>query len=63
MFRLVRPWEQYQHRAAGLLRELSFIAVVNDPLRATNDVVRKADVSARIALADVNVLWVVECKL
>jgi hypothetical protein len=36
---------------------------VNDPLPAANGVVHKADVSARIALAGVNVLWIAECKL
>jgi Restriction endonuclease len=60
---LVKPWEQYQHRTAGLLRELGFTAEVNDPLRALNGVVHAVDVSARIMLAGVSVLWIVECKL
>lgn len=59
----MRAWERYQHQAADLLRELGFTAEVNDPLQAPNGVVHRVDVSARIALAGVSVLWVVECKL
>jgi Restriction endonuclease len=59
----VKPWEQYQHRTADLLRELGFAAAVNDPLAAPNGVIHKVDVSARIVLAGVDVLWIVECKL
>jgi hypothetical protein len=57
------PREQYQHRTAGLLRELGFAAEMNDPLPAANGVVHKVGVSARIAVAGVNVLWIAECKL
>jgi hypothetical protein len=59
----VRPWERYQHQTADLLRELGFTAEVNDPLQTPNGVVHRVDVSARIVLAGVGVLWVVECKL
>ena len=59
----MRPWERYQHRTADLLRELAFTAQVNDPLPTPNGVVHRVDVSARIVLAGVNVLWIVECKL
>jgi hypothetical protein len=56
-------WERYRHRAADLLRELGFTAEVNDPLPATRGMVHKVDVSARIVLAGVEVLWIVEYKL
>jgi hypothetical protein len=56
-------WERYQHRTADLLRELGFTAAVNDPLLTTRGVVHKVDVSARIVLAGVEVLWIVEYKL
>jgi hypothetical protein len=56
-------WERYQHRTADLLRELGFTAEVNDPLHTTRGVVHEVDVSARIVLADVEVLWIVEYKL
>jgi Restriction endonuclease len=59
----LRAWERYQHQTADLLREIGFAAEVNDPLQAPNDVVHRVDVSARIALAGVSVLWIVECKL
>jgi len=59
----VRPWEEYQHRTADLLHELEFTVKVNDPLRASNGVVHKVDVSARIVVAGVPALWIVECKL
>jgi hypothetical protein len=59
----VRAWERYQHQTADLLRELGFTAEVNDPLQTPNGVVHRVDVSARIVLAGVAVLWVVECKL
>lgn len=58
-----KPREQYQHRTAGLLRELGFAAEMNDPLPAANGVVHKVGVSARIAVAGVNVLWIAGCKL
>jgi len=59
----LRAWERYQHQTADLLREIGFAAEVNDPLQAPNGVVHRVDVSARIALAGVSVLWIVECKL
>ena len=59
----MKRWEQYQHDTADLLRELGFSTVVNDPLRASNGVVHKVDVSARIMVAGVTVTWIVECKL
>ena len=59
----MRAWERYQHQTADLLRELGFTAEVNDPLQTPNGVVHRVDVSARIVLAGVAVLWVVECKL
>jgi hypothetical protein len=40
-----------------------FTAEVNDPLLTIRGVVHKVDVSARIVLAGVEVLWIVEYKL
>jgi hypothetical protein len=59
----VRAWEKYQHDTAHLLRELGFTTKVNDPLQGPNSVVHRVDVSARITVAGVAVLWIVECKL
>lgn len=59
----MKPWEQYQHRAAELLGQLGFTTKVNDPLRAPNGVVHRVDVSARMVVAGVPMLWVTECKL
>jgi hypothetical protein len=58
----VKQWEQYQHHTAELLRELGFITVVNDQLRAYDGAVHNIDVSARIMIAGVPVIWIVECK-
>jgi hypothetical protein len=59
----VRAWEKYQHDTADLLREFGFATKVNDPLQGPNSVVHRVDVSARITVAGVPVLWIVECKL
>ncbi len=59
----VKPWEQYQYRTAELLSQLGFTTKVNDPLRASNGVVHRVDVSARMVVAGVSTLWVTECKL
>lgn len=58
----VKPWQQYQHDTADLLRELGFTAVVDDQIEEPNGTVHNVDVSARKTLAGVSVLWVVECK-
>ncbi len=59
----MKPWEHYQHRTAELLGQLGFTTKVNDPLRAPNGVVHRVDVSARMVVAGVPMLWVTECKL
>jgi hypothetical protein len=59
----VRAWEKYQHDTPDLLRELGFATKVNDPLPGPNGVVHRVDVSARITVVGVPVLWIVECKL
>jgi Restriction endonuclease len=59
----MKAWEQYQEDTAELLRELGFIAVVNDSLTEPNGTVHEVDVSARRTVAGVNLLWIVECKL
>jgi hypothetical protein len=59
----VKPWEHYQYRTAELLGQLGFTTKVNDPLRAPNGVVHRVDVSARMVVAGVPMLWVTECKL
>lgn len=59
----MKPWEQYQHRTAELLGQLGFTTKVNDPLHAPNGVVHRVDVSARMTVAGVSMLWVAECKL
>lgn len=59
----MKAWEQYQHRSAELLGQLGFTTKVNDPLRAPNGVVHRVDVSARMIVAGVSMLWVIECKL
>jgi hypothetical protein len=58
----VEKWEQYQHRAAELLRELGFTAEVDARLTEANGAVHAIDVAARRAVAGVDVLWIVECK-
>jgi hypothetical protein len=61
----VRPmegWEEYQHRAAGLLRELGFTAEVNASLTEANGAVHAIDVAAHLTVAGVRVCWIVECK-
>jgi hypothetical protein len=59
----VKPWEQYQHQAAGLLRELGFSAEVDTRLTEANGAAHAIDVAARRTVAGVNLLWIVECKL
>jgi hypothetical protein len=58
----MQPWEQYQHKAAELLRELGFSAEVNADLTETNDAVNAIDVVAHRTVAGVRLLWIVECK-
>lgn len=58
----MKPWEQYQYRAAGLLRELSFSTEVNASLTEPNGAVHAIDVAARRTVAGVDLLWIVECK-
>jgi len=58
----MEAWEQYQHQAAELLRELGFTAEVDARLTEANGAVHAIDVAARRAVAGVDVLWVVECK-
>jgi hypothetical protein len=59
----MKEWEQYQHQAAELLRELGFTAEVNQQLTEANGAVHAIDVAARRTVAGVDVLWIVECKL
>lgn len=58
----MEEWEQYQHRAAGLLRELGFSAEVDARLTEANGAFHAIDVAARRTIAGVDVLWIVECK-
>ncbi|MGA6981767.1 MAG: restriction endonuclease [Candidatus Sulfotelmatobacter sp.] len=60
---MVKPWQEYQYRTAELLQQLGWEAEPDDPIRAPNGVVHRVDVSARMMLAGVPVLWIVECKL
>ena len=58
----MKRWEQYQHQAAELLRELGFSADVNASLTEPNGTVHAIDVVARRTVAGVKLLWIVECK-
>lgn len=58
----MKRWEQYQHQAAGLLRELGFTAEVDARLTEANGAVHAIDVAARRTVAGVDLLWIVECK-
>jgi hypothetical protein len=58
----MKRWEEYQHQAAGLLRELGFNAEVNAHLTEANGAVHAIDVAARRTVAGVGLLWIVECK-
>lgn len=58
----MKRWEQYQHQAAGLLRELGFTAEVNARLIEANGTVHAIDVAACRTVAGVHLLWIVECK-
>ena len=58
----MKRWEEYQHQAAGLLRELGFNVKVNDLIAEANGTVHAIDVAARRTVAGVDLLWVVECK-
>jgi hypothetical protein len=59
----VKRWQEYQHQAAGLLRELGFTAYVDEKLVEPNGTEHAIDVVARRTVAGVEVLWIVECKL
>ena len=58
----MKRWEEYQHQAAELLRELGFTAEVNASLTEANGAVHAIDVAARRTVAGVELLWIVECK-
>lgn len=58
----MKRWEEYQHQAAGLLRELGFSAEVNASLTEPNGAEHAIDVAARRTVAGVDLLWIVECK-
>jgi hypothetical protein len=58
----MKRWEEYQHQAASLLRELGFSAQVNAQVTEANGAVHAVDVAARRAVAGVDLLWIVECK-
>lgn len=58
----MKQWEQYEHEAAGLLRELGFSTEVNASLTEANGAVHAIDVAARRTVAGVDLLWIVECK-
>jgi hypothetical protein len=55
-------WEEYQHQAAGLLRELGFSTRVDARLQEANGAVHAIDVAARRTVAGVDLLLIVECK-
>jgi hypothetical protein len=59
----VERWEEYQHQAAALLRELGFSIEVNAQLAEANGAVHAIDVAARRTVAGVDLIWIVECKL
>jgi restriction endonuclease len=59
---LMKQWEEYQHQAAGLLRELGFNAEVDAQLAEANGAVHAIDVAASRTVAGVDLLWIVECK-
>jgi hypothetical protein len=58
----MKRWEEYQHQAAGLLRELGFSAEVDAQLAEANGAIHAIDVAARRTVAGVDLLWIVECK-
>ena len=58
----MKQWEEYQHQAASLLRELGFSAQVNAQVTEANGAVHAIDVAARRTVAGVDLLWIVECK-
>jgi hypothetical protein len=58
----MKRWEEYQHQAAGLLRELGFNTEVEARLIEANGAVHRIDVAARRTVAGVDLLWIVECK-
>jgi hypothetical protein len=60
--RLMKRWEEYQHQAAALLRELGFTAKVDAWLVEANGAIHAIDVAARRTVAGVDLLWIVECK-
>ncbi|WP_267887335.1 restriction endonuclease [Streptomyces sp. WM4235] len=54
-------WQQYQQDVSSFLSELGFDTRVDEPIegaRAQHDI----DVTARMSIAGVNILWLVECK-
>jgi hypothetical protein len=55
-------WEEYQHQAAALLRELGFSTEVDAQLSEANGAVHAIDVAASRTVAGVRLLWIVECK-
>lgn len=59
----MQPWKRYQYDAAQLLSELGFAVQVEDQITSSRGATHEVDVSARRAVAGVEVLWVVECKL
>jgi hypothetical protein len=58
----MKRWEEYQHQAAALLRELGFSTEVNAKLTEPNGTLHRVDVAARRTVAGVELLWIVECK-
>jgi hypothetical protein len=58
----VERWEEYQHQAAALLRELGFSTEVNAHLTEANGAVHAIDVEARRTIVGVELRWIVECK-
>jgi hypothetical protein len=56
-----RSWHEYQDRVAAFLSELGFEVQVDETLRgarAAHDI----DVTARMSIAGVDQLWLIECK-
>jgi len=58
----MEPWQEYQYRAAELLRELGFETEVDADLPEANGTLHAIDVAARRTVAGVDQLWIVECK-
>lgn len=59
---MMKRWEEYQHQAAALLREVGFSTEINARLVEPNGTAHAIDVVGRRMVAGVDLLWIVECK-